>query len=346
LHLLRTSRNFIPDAGRLLHLKTPRTSDSVRIDAGFVEGDEISSHYDPMIAKLIVGASTREEALRKMEVALQDYEVVGVATNIEFLKRVCGHPDFVAGEVETGFIDKHREELFEREFLGDEVFAQAALALLLQDVASHQSSRRTTGMLSDSLTGLGAGFQHRRISLVEVLAGGSEVDLVEVSVSIHQIGPSRFNVAVKDSHYEDITSTFDPDTHTVTTFYPHTRLATTLIRSDGDSLSLFQQGKHHRLQLTRPAWHSKALGIAPITNSVLAPMPCKILRVDIKEGDTVTKDQALVVIESMKMETVIRSPQDGVVKRVVHAAGDMCKAGTALVEFMETEGQQAEDQKA
>jgi 3-methylcrotonyl-CoA carboxylase alpha subunit len=68
-------------------------------------------------------------------------------------------------------------------------------------------------------------------------------------------------------------------------------------------------------------------------NSVLAPMPCKVLRVEVKEGQEVKKNQALVIIESMKMETVIRSPQDGKVSKVVHKAGDMCKAGTALVEF-------------
>lgn len=70
-----------------------------------------------------------------------------------------------------------------------------------------------------------------------------------------------------------------------------------------------------------------------VANSVLAPMPCKVLRVEVEEGQVVKKNQPLVIIESMKMETVIRSPQDGKVSRVVHRVGDMCKAGTALVEF-------------
>ena len=81
----------------------------------------------------------------------------------------------------------------------------------------------------------------------------------------------------------------------------------------------------------------KALGITETVNSVLAPMPCKVLSVEVQGGNTVKKDQVLVVIESMKMETVIRSPTDGVIKRVVHGKGDLCKAGTALVEFEEDE---------
>lgn len=73
-------------------------------------------------------------------------------------------------------------------------------------------------------------------------------------------------------------------------------------------------------------WLEKALGIKDVTNSVIAPMPCKILRVDVAEGDEVVKDQSLVVIESMKMETVIRSPQKGVVRKVVHKKGVSCES--------------------
>ena len=74
----------MPDSGKLIHLRTPRISESVRIDAGFIEGDTVSSAYDGMIAKLIVSGPTREVAIRKLHAALEDYEVVGLSTNIEF----------------------------------------------------------------------------------------------------------------------------------------------------------------------------------------------------------------------------------------------------------------------
>lgn len=286
-----------------------------------------------MIAKLIVGACTRDEAIRKLKVALDDYEVVGVATNIEFLKKVCEHASFMAGDVETGFIDKHRKQLFERQIPEAEVYAQAALGILLQDIANHDSSDAFPG----TLTGFGSSAQRRSFSLVEPVVAGREIDSVEIPVTIEQIGRHRFDIVVQNHRYLNVTSTLDCTTNTITTFYPRMRVTTTLVRSDDVSLSLFQRGKHYRLQLVRPAWHSKALCISTVTNSVVAPMPCKVVRVDVKEGDTVTKDQALVVIESMKMETVIRSPLDGIIKKVVHSPGDMCKAGTALVEFVEDE---------
>ncbi|KAF2807168.1 uncharacterized protein BDZ99DRAFT_489641 [Mytilinidion resinicola] len=323
--------NFIPDSGLLLHLKTPKVTPTVRVDAGFVAGDEVSSHYDPMIAKLIVQGPTREAALQKLHSALEEYEIAGPITNIEFLKKVCVSPDFIAGNVETGYIEKHREELFERETIKLEVLGQAAIGLLLQETekVEHDAFARASG----SVVGFGTGYQQREFHLVEIPADGKG-ESTATTVRVRQTSPGKFNVEVNDTEYLNVDSVLDSASKTITSFYPHTRLATTFIR-DEERVILFQQGKQYRLQLVVPKWAEKALGIKDVTNSVLAPMPCKVLRVEVQEGDTVVKDQPLVVIESMKMETVIRSPHDGVIAKVVHGKGDLCKAGTALVEFEE-----------
>lgn len=310
--------NFIPDSGLLLHLKTPQASPTVRIDAGFVAGDEVSSHYDPMIAKLIVQGPTREAAIKKLRAALEEYEVAGPITNIEFLKRICLSPDFIAGDVETGYIQKHHAELFTPEPPAPEVYAQAALGLALQEISSSTRSAFTSPPPA-TVAGFGTGYQQRTFPLIEIPADGSAA-AAPTTISLHQTGPSKFDITVGEHLYKDVTASFSPSTNTLTTFYPHTRLATTFIR-DADRLTLFQQGKQYRLQLALPKWAEKALGVKDVTNSVLAPMPCKVLRVEVQEGDHVTRDQPLVVIESMKMETVIRSPSDGVVKKVVHRAG-------------------------
>ncbi|KAF3053041.1 hypothetical protein E8E11_011477 [Didymella keratinophila] len=326
--------NFIPDSGLLLHLRTPTPTSSVRIDSGFVAGDEVSSHYDPMISKLIVQGPTREAAIQKLRTALEQYEVAGPVTNIEFIKKMCVSPDFVAGSVETGYIQKHHAELFAPIPPAPEVFAQAALGLALQEVASSRSDPFSGPPIPAA--GFGVGFQQRKFDLVEVSADGMS-DVTSTPVTIHQTAPSKFGVTVGSETYPNVTSTFSLSNNILTTYYPHTRLSTTFIR-DEDRLTLFQQGKQYRLQLAMPKWAEKALGIKDVTNSVLAPMPCKVLRVEIEGGQQVKKDQPLVVIESMKMETVIRSPTDGVVKKIVHGKGDLCKAGTALVEFEDAEG--------
>jgi 3-methylcrotonyl-CoA carboxylase alpha subunit len=112
--------NFLPETGKLAYVRPPPTSDSVRLETGFISGDEVQVrffrllrtrlkdgqvHYDPMIAKLVVHAEDRPAALRKLRHSLEQYHIAGLHTNIPFLLSLASHPSFEAGEVETGFID-------------------------------------------------------------------------------------------------------------------------------------------------------------------------------------------------------------------------------------------------
>lgn len=295
-------------------MKTPPLSETVRVDAGFIAGDEVSSHYDPMIAKLIVRGETRQAALQKMRTALESYEVAGPVTNIEFLKRVCVSPAFVAGEVETGYINKYHDELFRPISVPSEALAQAAVGLLLQE--REKSQKLTTDKFSSSM--LASKVQQRSWILAE-RSTDPQVKNDGVKVSIYEYEKDHLEIKVNDESFK---VTVDPSStpNKYSAYYPHTRLETTLIR-DEDRLTMWQQGQQYRFILVSPVWFEKAMGVKEATNSVLAPMPCKVLRVDVKEGDIVKKDQVLAIIESMKMETVIRSPIDGTISRVVHGPG-------------------------
>lgn len=304
--------NFMPDSGKLIHLRTPAISDSVRIDAGFIEGDTISSAYDGMIAKLIVSGPTREVALRKLYVALQNYEVVGLSTNIEFLKKICKSPAFMAGDVETGYIGKFHDELFAADPVEPETYAQAAIGLLMKELC-------ITNILNTGPHGEPIGFAASNERQFEFVSGGTDSN---TQVFIKQTGGSKFDVVVKGARLEEMYSDVisQSEGSSIMTFFPHTRIETTLI-AEGNKLNIFQRGKQIQLTLATPKWQEKALGLKDVTNSVLAPMPCKILRTEVQEGDEVEKDQALVVIESMKMETVIRSPQKGRIAKLAHKEG-------------------------
>lgn len=343
--------DFAPDSGRLVHLRTPRTTQTIRIDAGFVAGDEISSFYDPMISKLIVKGPTRASAIESLRSALEDYEVVGPITNIEFLKNICVNEAFRAGHLDTNFIAKHREELFKKAHTPDEVYAQAALGLLIQETA--ERSRNDMFGTPGVVVGFGPGYQDRQLSFVDQGAD-TAVDNPATTVQIRQVGPEVYNISVNGSEYHAVRGHMDPLSNILTGFYPHTRLETTIINDTG-RVTLFQRGRQYRIQCSTTGWMQKALGIKDAATSVLAPMPCRVLRVEVEAGDVVKKDQPLVVIESMKMEIVVRSPQDGVISKVVHQRGvcphpqflvapgadseakDLCKAGTALVEFEKTD---------
>ena len=101
--------NFMPDVGPLLHLSTPQASTAVRLEEGFLQGSNIELYYDPLISKLIVHGRDREEALRYLRKALEEYQVVGLSTNIDFLRTLAGNEHFIAGEVETGFIQVQQD---------------------------------------------------------------------------------------------------------------------------------------------------------------------------------------------------------------------------------------------
>ncbi|OQO06039.1 hypothetical protein B0A48_08627 [Cryoendolithus antarcticus] len=337
------SMNFVPSTGKLVHLRTPPLSEGVRIDAGFIEGDEVSSHYDPMIAKLIVSRPDRASALQKMAAALEQYEIAGVVTNIDFLKRCCRSPGFIAGEVETGYIDKHREELFAEQQITDDIYAQAAIGLFL----SSQSAASTTAPLpSTQPLGFARTPQPHAVTLSPTSTDPNAPTPPTKTLYVLQTAPGIFSVTFPGSPqtFENLTTTFSPSTKTLTTYFPHTRLSSTLIATppsatSASTITLFTRGTSYTLTLSPPPFLPKLLNSGPVaSNSVKAPMPCKILRVMVKEGEEVKKGQALVVIESMKMETTIRSPGDAVVGRVKVREGEMCKAGTAVVEFEEEDG--------
>jgi 3-methylcrotonyl-CoA carboxylase alpha subunit len=130
------ARDFLPSIGRLAHLVQPGTSAQVRIDTGVRPGDEITPHYDPMIAKLIVHGANRDEALARMRAALAEYQVAGVATNIEFLHRLTSTPSFVEGRLDTALIERERAHLFAEDPPGAETWSLAARASLVTSAAS------------------------------------------------------------------------------------------------------------------------------------------------------------------------------------------------------------------
>lgn len=307
---------FIPDSGLLRYIQTPPVSDNVRLDAAVVAGDEISAHYDPMIAKLIVRGPTRDTAIRKLHSALGQYHIAGVVTNIGFLKRICDNKSFLSGEVETGFISSHEATLFAQQHVGNEVYVQAALASLFSNASRKELDAQ---LLPIPQPGFVSAPQARRLSLNRTKADGS-LDGSAVVVEVRSLTPGLFDVQVNDQLYSGVASQWNLHSQTITSFFPHTRLESQVIE-DANSLTIFQQGLQYRLQITMPSWSERAMGVKDAAHSVLAPMPCKILRVQVESGDEVKKDQVLVVIESMKMETAIRSPQDGVVSKVVHQEG-------------------------
>ncbi|KAI5305735.1 hypothetical protein KEM56_003476 [Ascosphaera pollenicola] len=352
-------KGFVPDSGTLIHNRLPSLDiPGVRVDAGFVEGDVVSAHYDPMIAKLITHGTTRSEALALMLRALEEYEIAGVGVNIEFLKSVVKHAAFARGEVETGFIEKHRQDLFSELNLPDDVTMQAALACYLNASKLNANAEFKDIWSNEECLGFISPSRYNNCSfsfLIGDLDGSSNQSNKVTTAEIRQTADGQYTIVLDGGRcvYEGVAPVMRRKTGAIATtlslktFTTRARLDTTVILPENAAsdllhtpISVFHQGRKYTLHAQLSAWLQKLMTQRSVNapqSSVRAPMPCKILRVEVEPGQTVEEGKPLVVVESMKMETVIRAPGPGLklVKRVVHKAGDMCKAGTALVEFEE-----------
>lgn len=105
------NNNFLPDTGKLYFYKYPPNNPNLRVETGVQQGDEISIHYDPMIAKVVVKGRDRDEAIKRLDSALKELQVVGVTTNVPFIRKILGIEEFSAGNVDTGFIGVNREKV-------------------------------------------------------------------------------------------------------------------------------------------------------------------------------------------------------------------------------------------
>ncbi|KAJ2098199.1 hypothetical protein IW146_002389 [Coemansia sp. RSA 922] len=323
---------FLPDTGRLLHLSTPLPTPDVRVETGVQAGDAISVYYDPMIAKLVVRGKDRQAALRVLRKALDEYEVVGLHTNIDFLKRLANSPDFVAGKVETGYIDKHLGELFPRaEAPSPVAIAQAALASVI-DLNAH--------MAVASVQSPWAAVDSFRLSAF----GGQSVCVTfgdhKYTVDIISSAKDVYSVAIKDEG--SVVQRFDGARAMWTTGVEGGQLRVLLgdrlccsnvvFNKKDSSITVFDQGQMATFKIPQPEYlESEELAVGSVT----APMSCKIVQVLVEPGAEVTQDMPLVVLEAMKMEHVIKAPKAGKISDVYYKVGDLVDEGKSLVAFEE-----------
>ena len=314
---------FLPGSGRIERLLLPETGDDVRIDSGVEQGDSVTVHYDPMIAKLIVHGEHRDAALAAMATALEQCDVVGPKSNIAFLERLLAHPVVRAGDIDTGYLDRHLDQ-----FTGaaDEppllaLAAAAAMAMHAEQEAAQQQACGGNDPHSPWALGdgwrlghataqqLGLAWRERRID-VEVLGEPRAFDL--------RHGDAAHAVAVLAMEPRAIVLALDGDRHRVP-----------VLRS-GQEVLVHCGGR----QRFRPASPYAFEGAAEATaDSVRAPMPGRVVALHVAAGDQVVEGQPLLVMEAMKMELTLRAPAEVTIASVSAEVGGFVEADTVLVRF-------------
>jgi len=322
-------RNFLPMTGRLRRLRQPQTAPALRIDSGVREGDAVTVHYDPMLAKVIAWGEERGAALRRLAAGLGEYRIAGLATNRDFLLRILRHPAFVEGDFDTGFIDRHRAELIPPPAAAPRwALAAASLAVLLEQAAAARDAALRSGDPHSP-------WQRRDFWR---LNGDTYQDMAwrdgEATrvVSAHRRGEGYRLDIDGESSLAAASRTGDGD---LDFDLDGVRSTATVLR-EGDVVTVVGDAATWRVAYLDPA--APRADDAVAAGRLTAPMPGKVAQVLTKAGSRVKRGQALMVLEAMKMEHTIAAPADGTIERVNFAPGDLVDEGAELIALNAEEG--------
>lgn len=311
-------RNFMPSTGRLTKCQPPAESDSVRVDTGVVEGSEISMFYDPMIAKLVTYGKDRNEANQAMQDALDAYVIRGIQQNIPFVSALLKHPEFVAGNLTTGFIDEYFGEGFESVSQTPEnpaLMIAVAVEQQFRDHAAYHDVRNKDALV-------------RTEYIVRFNDGEHEVsvsgDMLRRKITID--GTTHVLTLEPSGNKIRLTGSFDDAPFTIQC----DRL--------GIKWKLTHRGCVGLAAVMRPRVAELArlmpVKVPPdMSKFLLSPMPGLLVKVAVSDGETVKAGQELAVVEAMKMENVLTAQQDGVVKSIQADAGASLAIDQIIIEF-------------
>lgn len=325
--------NFMPGAGPLVHLSTPQADMSTRIETGVRQGDEVSVHYDPMIAKLVVWAADRPSALSKLRYNLHQYNIVGLRTNVNFLLRLSGHPEFEAGNVHTDFIPQHHKTLLPtHSIIAKEAVCQAALGLILKEKAMTSAFKlHTQDQFSPFSFSSG-----RRLNISYTrnmtLRAGKTDTVIAVTYNRDwsydmQIGDQTFRV-LGDLCSEGGCTYLKSSVNGVASKSKFIILDNTIY--------LFSMGGSIEISIPVPKYLS-SVSSEGTQGGAIAPMTGTIEKVFVKAGDRVKAGDSLMVMIAMKMEHTIKAPKDGKIRKVFFKEGAQANRHAPLVEFEEEE---------
>ena len=301
---MRPEKGFLPSIGTLRHMDTPQAVTfelggtpgvapaAVRIDSGVREGDAISPFYDPMIAKLIVWGADRAQALARMSQALAEFQIVGLATNIAFLKRLVEGEAFSSADLDTGLIERNQESLFpapKSAPLGALALAAVSLIGSEKDRSASASANPTDPWGNAQGWRLNSAYQ-RQLAFADDYSATKESKEYKVGVTYHATG---WDLSINGIEADlSVTSRDGAD---LSIKLGATSMHGT-VRRDGDLFHVFTGGRHFTLAYNDPMAHAGEAEAAG--GRLTAPMPGKVVAVIATKGQQVKKGDPLVIMGS------------------------------------------------
>ncbi|KXJ47742.1 MAG: methylcrotonoyl-CoA carboxylase [Cycloclasticus sp. Phe_18] len=320
---------FLPSTGKLHHLRFPTTDKNLRVETGVEQGDTISVFYDPMIAKLVVWGEDREVARERLLNALGESGIIGVENNIAFLETLATHPDFIENKIDTQYIDKKLDTLLtdSQVELPENVLLAATVSILLDgkqsvsDMAAISADGNspwfdTTGWRPNGQSQRSLFFSYEEADEVEIKVTENANHFIfhldnDLDVIAESIGNNVIRLQINGSWERFIT-----------------------LRNE-DMVLISWKNRWYALTEVNP--FEPDLSTIGGASNIIAPMPGKLLKVLVANGDAVTEGQPLAIIEAMKMEHTLSAPFDGEVDQIFYAEEDFVEADASLITFKEQE---------
>lgn len=309
---------FLPQSGPVVDWHLPKC-EGLRVDSGVETGSEVSIHYDPMLAKIITSGEHRDIALQRMRRALRSLSVQGLATNRDFLLRVLDHPAFIAGEIDTHFIDRHvGDGLLDGVSEQDE--HQAGLIAAL---AEQQRRDRDRVLVPQVPSGWRNNYHTPQ--WVEYAIGDGDL-----RVEYRHLGDQRFAVWLAGHEHAIRVVSWQPP---YLVFEDGSHRQRARVTFEEERVYVHTRAFNLSLQI-KPRFPDKSLAVP--AGGCIAPMPGKVIQLRVAEGDTVAAGQVLLIMEAMKMEHTVTAPHDGTVSQVSIAEGQQVDADALLVVVSES----------
>ncbi len=312
-------RGFLPSTGRIAHFAFPPEDAGWRVDRGVEDGDLVSVHYDPMIAKVIASDGNRQAAVSRLRQALARTAVIGPRTNLALLRRIVAHPDFEAGSMDTGYLDRHLGA-----FLSDPPRPGPAVLLAAADYALRSMAEAAREASSpDSPWGRGDAWQVAglgQVTLGLATPGFRRLRVRRVDEELELAGEDGESVRARVTDAEhDIVEVLGED------------LQAEVVRVGFGPRLLVSDAHTHEIELVHP-WPFEQVADEAETHPT-SPLPGRVISLAISEGQQVEAGTRLAVVEGMKMQHVLRAARAGRVIRVLVAEGDLVEAETVICEI-------------
>ena len=323
-------RQFLPSTGRLVKYQPPPSSDGVRVDTGVYEGGEIPMFYDSMIAKLITHGANRDEAISKMQTALNQFVIHGIDSNIPFQATLMQHPDFISGKMNTGFIQQN----FPKGFMGGDLSDEVKQLLCAIASSIHLQYVLRSGNISGQLEGHAS---HVPTEYTVVIGEHGKQEYIDIVIELDGDGD---HIEIQEKEFV-INSNWRPGEVLFEGLVNNSPIVLQTLRNDVFYELIYNGISFKAMVMSRSKAQLQRLmpfkAPPDMSQYLLSPMPGLLSEISVELGQKVEVGQKLAIIEAMKMENVLTAQHAGVVGQIMAKKGESLAVDQIIIRFNKEE---------